>query len=76
MEPILTSASTAPMTLAVYNALKTLDESPLLQLTVGEQEKRQLMQLGYVTENELGLFRLSPQGKEALENFRSHHEVE
>ncbi len=39
MEPILTSASTAPMTLAVYNALKTLDESPLLQLTVGEQEK-------------------------------------
>ncbi|KPC50497.1 hypothetical protein [Amantichitinum ursilacus] len=76
MEPILTTASTAPMTLAVYNALKTLDESPLLQLTVGEQEKRQLMQLGYVTENELGLFRLSPEGKEALENFRSHHEVE
>lgn len=76
MEPILTTASTAPMTLAIYNALKTLDESPLLQLTVGEQEKRQLMQLGYVTENELGLFRLSPEGKEALENFRSHHEVE
>ena len=69
MDPILTTAFTPEL----YNALKKLDESPLLQLTVDEQEKRALLQLGYVIENELGLFRLTPQGKEALENYRSHH---